>query len=1249
MAERIKGLSIGLDLNSAGMDRKLGTIKRSFRDLNSGLKTSMNNFKYTEKSTESYEQAIGDLTKTIGGQRKNVDDLKRKYDELVDSGRSHTAEASKIRQEYNKQADNLNMLETQLDKTKQGLKSLSEEQRIASSRWTKLGNAAETAGNKMQGIGDGLKNIGGKLSMGLTAPLLGGFAAVTKGTEEFRGDLATLETNAKNAGIGVDVIRDSMTRLAGVSTETDSNVEALSNLLATGFDEKGLTKTMDLLSGAVVKFPDTLKIEGLADGLQETLATGKAIGPFAELLERLGVDMDKFNGGLSDAIANGTEQNFVMQTLADNGLANVNQKFRENNKELVESRQSQQSFQQAMADLGTTLAPIATRITQGITGIVEKFNNLSPAGQRMGLIFAGIAAALGPVIGSVGAFVGLLGGWLTMLSPILTKMGEKGFLGVIRALATRFSFLLGPVGIAIGVITTLGTVFGIAYSKSSTFRNMVQGLIERFRNFIPTIIAFGQSIYTNFMTIITPAIQSVKRFFVSMFQQIALFWRTDGQQTINAFMNGVNILRTIISAVLPIITTIFRGVFTAVLFIVRSVWTNIKGVIQGGLNIIMGIIRVFSGLFTGDFSKMWQGIKQIFRGAIQFVWNFVQLMFYGKIIKGGLAFIRLFTSSLRSMWSNIVGFFKSFATSAWTNTKNIFTSLYKSANSIFSNMVRSIFNFVRNIYLNITRTFASARATGVNTIRALYNGVKSWFGNIWQSARSMGNRVKDFIAGGFRGAYNTAKSWIKKLVDGVVGMKNDAVQAAKDLASGLKKHAIGGLNKMIDGVNWVADKLGMGSTLIEPIKFSRGTQNGALAQNTLATVGDRGPGNGQGADGRRETVVLPNGKMFLTPNIDTQMMLPKGTKIFNGRQTQEMAEGMFSRGTRQGGLGEGLGWIKDKAAGIGSKIVSGAKGLANKVGDVWDYMKNPGKLLDMALNNFGVDFSSITKIPGDLIKAGYNKLKDGALEKVKGWFEAGGLGNGKKASFMNYRMTTPYSPDSPVPGYPTGFNGGRHYGIDYGTPIGTPVNATLAGTVSKMHNKGGGLVAKLRSGNITQFFMHLKDIIKTGAVKAGEHIANTGNSGAWTTGPHIHWQAQKGNQVMNSNTINPKKVLSGHENGGFIQKGGLFNLHDNEYVVPMNNPSEAMKLIALASKKLAGKSKQTRELPNVGGSGGNDNDVVNALVEQNGILMKMLEKLTGIEAKDLSIGDEEIGQSNDRYNQKKSTKHSLLGGRPNYV
>ena len=166
------------------------------------------------------------------------------------------------------------------------------------------------------------------MSAAVTAPIVGGFIAVTQGTKELRGDLAALSTNAQVAGQDMGVLNEAMVKLHAVTGETDSNVEGLSELLATGFRDEQLSTLLDSLYGAAIKFKDTMKFEGIADGLQETLATGAAIGPFGELLERSGIQLDGFNQGLTAAIANGTQEQYVLDVLAKTGLAETYEAYR---------------------------------------------------------------------------------------------------------------------------------------------------------------------------------------------------------------------------------------------------------------------------------------------------------------------------------------------------------------------------------------------------------------------------------------------------------------------------------------------------------------------------------------------------------------------------------------------------------------------------------------------------------------------------------------------------------------------------------------------------------------------------------------------------------------------------------------------------------------------------------------------------------------------------------------------------------
>ena len=85
--------------------------------------------------------------------------------------------------------------------------------------------------------------------------------ATVPATEEFRADLSLLDNNARQAGVGIDAARQAFMDFNTVSGETDSSIEAVSNLLQAGFTESNLQIAVEGLANAAATFPDTLKIE----------------------------------------------------------------------------------------------------------------------------------------------------------------------------------------------------------------------------------------------------------------------------------------------------------------------------------------------------------------------------------------------------------------------------------------------------------------------------------------------------------------------------------------------------------------------------------------------------------------------------------------------------------------------------------------------------------------------------------------------------------------------------------------------------------------------------------------------------------------------------------------------------------------------------------------------------------------------------------------------------------------------------
>jgi murein DD-endopeptidase MepM/ murein hydrolase activator NlpD len=102
-----------------------------------------------------------------------------------------------------------------------------------------------------------------------------------------------------------------------------------------------------------------------------------------------------------------------------------------------------------------------------------------------------------------------------------------------------------------------------------------------------------------------------------------------------------------------------------------------------------------------------------------------------------------------------------------------------------------------------------------------------------------------------------------------------------------------------------------------------------------------------------------------------------------------------------------------------------------------------------------------------------------------------------------------------------------HNGQDIAVPIGTPVKAPLDGTVvsTASSTDGGNQVILLHQDkgpyqNWKTGYAHLsKVLVKVGdKVKKGQSIALSGNTGAHTTGPHLHFTISNAKNIK----VDPK-------------------------------------------------------------------------------------------------------------------------------
>lgn len=456
-------------------------------------------------------------------------------------------------------------------------------------------------------------------------------------------------------------------------------------------------------------------------------------------------------------------------------------------------------------------------------------------------------------------------------------------------------------------------------------------------------------------------------------------------------------------------------------------------------------------------------------------------------------------------------------------------------------------NKANEMHLGVVEEAQKQAEGHINKVNWETGEVLSLWGTFWQG-----------VFRGFRDAPGNMASALS-------GQSWRVQNAIKDLMNGGISKVESGINSMIRAFNVIFDLLD------SDLSFSRVTlprvsfeSYGGVGSNQsgvmqYATGTDAHPGGPAivGDGGMKELIALPTGQMFLSPDTDTLVDLPKGTEVLSGPKTKTFMKNW------------GIPQYED---GIGTKI--------------WEWVGEGAKgLLGNVLGNLGISTPSATGTFGTIAHDGFNLIKSEALDYLKGFIDklvpVGAL------DFAGLTMTSGFG-WRPSPG---GIGPSNHKGVDFAGPVGTPIPSQTSGrVVASAYGPERGNYVHIRSGLYDYKYYHfLRNLVSAGQdVKRGQTIGLLGSTGL-STGPHVHFQVERGGVP-----INPL----GFATGGLVGHG-LYELGEEgypEYVIPTNpnRRTEAMKLLALAGKDIES-SKRPNELPNVT-TNSTDNDKLDTMI-----------------------------------------------------
>lgn len=575
-------------------------------------------------------------------------------------------------------------------------------------------------------------------------------------------------------------------------------------------------------------------------------------------------------------------------------------------------------------------------------------------------------------------------------------------------------------------------------------------------------------------------------------------------------------------------------------------------------NSLIGVAQMAGGLFAGGNLMMPNMQQSISRGA----------SFYNAGVFANTNYQGLATSTMNMMRGGITSI------GSDAQTAQTLVGMGVDPNSAqYRNLVTSTSNAAK--YLNMGNQQAAAAMGGLTqggTSQSLMRNFGTWTtdpttGRRLQPTEIFSQMYQRITAG----QKLTRKDIMTSLQGGALsvdlqgsGMTQDQqnlfVQYAMDRASG--KNMDLGSNKAMDklfnqtnatvgsnpegpGMQMTSATTGALNDALQP--FVKGMQNavpvfqtlqtasGALAKQFgalsayIQTIAGSGPGQGAAtaAGGLLNGVATIGGAMLLNRGLGA---LVKGKGAVGDAAAAASTVGRMARGLRVAKIGGianlalgGVGMAADAASGQGwgTKTFSGDMGgtIGGTIGGVAGAFLGP--LGAIAGGFLG---STIGSAIGGTIGTGGSGTVASSVTDTNSTFK---LSRPVSASItLTYGIIDANHPNPP-----------GHSGIDFGASSGTPVQAAADGVAKAPYwSNGIGNVVEIDHGNgYTTLYAHLSSAGVTAgmAVKRGQVIAASGNTGSQTTGAHLHFGL-----IGPSGLTNPAPFLE----GGVAVNGGQTSL-----------------------------------------------------------------------------------------------------------
>ena len=389
------------------------------------------------------------------------------------------------------------------------------------------------------------------------APVAGALGFSCEDTAEAIGLMANSGIKGSQAGTA---LRSMMNALAGevkFCGESFGEIE-----IATTNADGSMRDLNDILADCRVAFSQMSESEQASAA--QALVGKNAMSGFLAVMNAAPSDIEKLNSAISTCSDEVDGYNGVTEKMAAVMQDNLGGQLT-----ILKSQ-----LEELAISFGEILMPAIRAIVSKIQALVDKLNQMDPATKETIVKIALVAAALGPLLVVVGKTMVTVGKLMQFISNLPTIIA--GAKAAFSSFGAAIGGISAPVVAVIAVIAALVAAFVHLWKNNEEFRNKITAIWEQIKG-----------IFSGFCQGIVDRLNALGFDFENIGEVIKAVWE----------------------GLCNFLAPIFEGVFQQIANIFKAV-----------TDILLNVLDIFIGIFTGDWEKVWNGIKGIFVA----VWNFLK-------------------------------------------------------------------------------------------------------------------------------------------------------------------------------------------------------------------------------------------------------------------------------------------------------------------------------------------------------------------------------------------------------------------------------------------------------------------------------------------------------------------------------------------------------------------------------------------------------------------------------------------------